>query len=63
MKAEKFKTAKEVVFLVTGEAKAEKVAEIHNKKDNYKDYPATLVNPESGKLIWFMDKASASQLI
>ena len=55
-------TAKEIVFLVTGENKAEKVDEIHNQKEGYKKYPAALVNPKSGKLIWFMDSEAASQL-
>ena len=54
--------AKEVAFLVTGEEKAVKVDEIHNKKENYKDYPASLVNPKSGNLTWFMDEAAAKKL-
>lgn len=52
--------AREVVFLVTGSGKAEKVEEIHNQKEDYKKYPASLVNPESGKLIWFMDEEAAT---
>ncbi|MDT0607195.1 6-phosphogluconolactonase [Croceitalea rosinachiae] len=51
--------AKEVAFLVTGSGKAEKVDEIHNKKGDYKKYPAALVNPESGNLVWFMDEDAA----
>lgn len=54
--------AKEVTFLVTGENKAEKVNEIHNQKEGYKKYPASLVNPDSGNLIWFMDEAAAKNL-
>lgn len=54
--------AKEVAFLVTGSNKAEKVDEIHNKKESYKKYPAALVNPESGNLVWFMDEAAALKL-
>ena len=53
-------TAKEVAFLVTGENKAEKVDEIHNQKEGYKKYPASLVDPKSGKLIWLMDSESAA---
>lgn len=52
--------AKEVVFLVTGESKAEKVEEIINKTGNYKTYPASLVNPESDKLVWFLDQSAAT---
>ncbi len=56
-------TAKAVTFLVTGSGKSEKVDEIHNKKENYTQYPASLVNPKSGNLTWFMDEAAADALI
>jgi len=52
--------AKEVTFLVTGENKAEKLNEIYNKKGEYKSYPATLVQPDSEKLTWFIDEAAAT---
>ncbi|QCX00348.1 6-phosphogluconolactonase [Aggregatimonas sangjinii] len=52
--------AKNVVFLVTGEGKAEKVGEIHNKNDKAKMYPASLVAPESNNLVWFLDEAAAT---
>ena len=52
--------AQEVVFLVTGESKAEKVREIINREGGYKNYPASLVDPKSGNLIWFLDEAAAS---
>ncbi|WP_281540451.1 6-phosphogluconolactonase [Maribacter aestuarii] len=51
--------AKGVVFLVTGESKEDKVAEIINKTGNHESYPASLVAPESGHLIWFLDKSAA----
>ena len=54
--------AKEVAFLVTGAGKTEKVDEILNKKENYKQYPAALVNPKSEKLTWFMDKEAAQKI-
>jgi len=54
--------AKEVIFLVTGDSKAEKVKEIHQQESGYKKYPAALVQPESGKLTWFMDEAAARLL-
>ena len=54
--------AKEVIFLVTGDTKAGKVKEIHGKLGNYKKYPAALVQPESGKLTWFLDEAATSLL-
>lgn len=54
--------AKEVIFLVTGDTKAQKVKEIRGKLGNYKKYPAALVQPESGKLTWFLDEAATSLL-
>jgi 6-phosphogluconolactonase len=52
----------EVAFLVTGLGKKEKVAEIMNQRGGFKNYPAALVAPESGNLIWFLDKEAASGL-
>jgi len=54
--------AQEVVFLVTGKNKAEKVQEIINEEGDYKKYPATLVAPKSGNLLWFLDDAAASKI-
>ena len=51
-----------VVFLVTGSNKADKVREIINLEGDYKNYPAALVNPESGRLIWYLDKDAATLL-
>lgn len=55
-------SAQEVAFLVTGTGKAEKVEVIIEKIDGYEVYPASLVHPDSGNLIWFMDKDAASGL-
>ncbi|TXN35368.1 6-phosphogluconolactonase [Flagellimonas hymeniacidonis] len=55
-------TAKEVTFLVTGASKAEKVKVILEKTEGFETYPASLVNPASGKLVWFMDKDAAVTL-
>lgn len=55
-------TAKEVAFLVTGAGKAEKVKAIHERTEGFEAYPASLVNPSSGKLLWFMDEAAAATL-
>ena len=54
--------AKAVVFLVTGESKAEKVKEIIGREDGYEKYPASLVRPDSGKLLWFLDEAAAAKI-
>ena len=54
--------AKLAVFLVTGGGKAEKLREIINKQGDYLRYPASLVNPKSGNLVWFLDKEAAAQI-
>lgn len=54
--------SKEIAFLVTGSSKAEKVDEIHNKKEGYEKYPASLVNPDSGNLKWFLDEEAAKHI-
>ncbi|MGW9686629.1 6-phosphogluconolactonase [Flagellimonas sp. 2504JD1-5] len=55
-------TSKEVAFLVTGSSKSEKVKAILEKTEGFEAYPASLVNPSSGKLLWFMDEAAAASL-
>ncbi len=52
-----------VVFLVTGKNKAEKIKEIiEYPEQSEKKYPAALVNPESGNLFWFIDEEAAELL-
>ncbi len=51
-----------VSFLATGRNKSEKVYQILEKKSKWKFYPATLVAPKNGKLIWLLDNLSAEQL-
>ena len=53
-------TSKEVTFLVTGQGKAEKVEVITQKKEDFHKYPASLVSPTSGELLWFLDEDAAS---
>ncbi len=52
--------ASQVAFLVTGSGKAEKVKAIIEKQENFKKYPASLVSPDSGNLIWFLDGDAAT---
>lgn len=55
--------ARNVAFLVTGENKADKVAEIISHPDwAEKKYPAALVQPDSGNLLWFLDEKAARKL-
>lgn len=53
--------AKNIVFMVTGSGKAKMVANI--VQDNEENgFPASLVKPENGKLIWLLD-ADAAKLL
>src|SRR5690606_23086446 len=52
--------ASTVVFLVTGGSKAEKVKSVVEGERPI--FPASLVRPESGKLVWFLDREAASLL-
>jgi 6-phosphogluconolactonase len=54
--------AKEVCFLVTGESKAERVAQIIEKKPGWEKLPASLILPDHGKLIWMLDGPAAQML-
>lgn len=54
--------AARVLFLVTGEEKAEIAKKVITRTENYLDYPASLVAPNRGELEWYMDKAAASML-
>ncbi len=54
--------AKEVCFLVTGKGKAEKVQELLEPRGSNIIYPASLVDPTSGDLLWYLDKDAASGL-
>lgn len=51
--------AREVVFLVTGQSKADKVAAIHNEAADAKQYPAGHIRPKHGQLHWFIDQKAA----
>ncbi len=54
--------AKKVIFLVTGESKAEKIAQITHRKPGWEKLPASLVQPVNGDLIWLLDIAAAKKL-
>ncbi|WP_349351438.1 MULTISPECIES: 6-phosphogluconolactonase [unclassified Flagellimonas] len=55
-------TAKEVAFLVTGASKSEKVKTVVEKTEGSEAYPASLVHPASGNLVWFLDEEAAAEL-
>ena len=51
-----------ILFLVTGNAKAEILEKVLAGAYQPGKYPAQLIKPSDGKLLWFIDKESASVL-
>jgi len=52
-----------ILFLVTGAGKARVVKAILNPKtEAERRLPASLVRPEKGRVIWFLDRAAAAEL-
>jgi 6-phosphogluconolactonase len=51
-----------VAFLVSGTDKASALHEVLEGNAQGEQYPAKLVQPSDGKLIWFLDRAAASGL-
>lgn len=54
--------AREVIFLVTGENKAPVIAQIWGDAPSSETFPAQLVSPQQGRLIWMLDEAAAAGL-
>jgi 6-phosphogluconolactonase len=54
--------ARWVAFLVSGADKAAVLHEVLEGNAAPEKYPSKLVQPSDGKLIWFVDRAAASQL-
>jgi 6-phosphogluconolactonase len=55
-------SARCVAFLVSGTDKAAVLHEVLEGDAPAEKYPAKLVQPSDGNLIWFLDRAAASQL-
>ena len=52
-----------ILFLVTGVNKANVVRRIlENRADASDSYPAARVRPEAGRLVWYLDRAAASEM-
>lgn len=54
--------AQKVIFLVTGEKKASIVKKILDNSSISTQFPASLVNPLYGELVWMLDKSAAKLL-
>ena len=57
-----FNSARMIVFMTTGEKKADTLAEVLSDRYNPVLYPAQRIQPEDGRLIWLVDEAAASRL-
>lgn len=55
-------SSKQIMFLVSGENKANVVNNILNGKRNPEEFPAQFIQPSNGELFWFLDKAAADKL-
>ncbi|MEP6946103.1 MAG: 6-phosphogluconolactonase [Acidobacteriota bacterium] len=54
--------AREILFLVAGENKAEAVYDVLEGKPSRQERPAAYVRPANGNLTWLLDEAAASRL-
>jgi len=57
-----FNSARMIVFMATGEKKANTLAEVLSDRYNPERYPAQRIDPSDGRLIWLVDEAAASKL-
>ena len=55
--------SRQVVFLVAGASKADMVRRIHSLQSPSKAYPASLVQPGSGSLLWMLDEEAAQGIL
>ena len=51
-----------VIFLISGEDKAERLRTVLEGKKQTDLYPSQLIEPTHGKLLWLVDQAAAGQL-
>ena len=51
--------ARQISFLVTGQSKSHIVLNILEKKNSYKSYPASHIQPAKGDISWYLDKEAA----
>jgi 6-phosphogluconolactonase len=51
-----------IAFLVYGGGKAEAIHHILEDARNIEEYPAQLIHPEKGEIVWFLDEPAAANL-
>jgi 6-phosphogluconolactonase len=57
-----FNSARRILFLVTGKEKATALSAVLRGPKDVQKWPAQSIQPVSGSLTWFADRAAASQL-
>jgi 6-phosphogluconolactonase len=55
-------SARNVVFLVTGAGKAERLREVLAGERDTARLPSQLIEPREGELFWYLDRSAAAQL-
>ncbi len=55
-------SARTILFMVTGESKAETLSRVLGKEHNPQQLPAQRIDPKDGEVIWLTDEAAASRL-
>jgi 6-phosphogluconolactonase len=61
--AEALNAAAYIIFLISGENKAPALREVLQGEYNPAEYPAQLIAPTDGKLLWLVDAEAASLLV
>lgn len=57
-----FNSARMIIFMATGEKKAQTLSEVLSGRYNPELYPAQRIEPKEGRLIWLVDEDAASRL-
>jgi 6-phosphogluconolactonase len=63
MTAQIINNAANIVFLVTGEEKAEILKKVFSESNDNGKIPARLIHPVDGKLRWMVDEAAAALVV
>jgi len=58
-----FNSARQILFLVTGEEKAGALASVLEGKNDPTRWPAQRIRPQNGRVSWLVDRAAAAQLV
>jgi len=54
--------AKNISFLITGSEKSTVISDILNKKNDFRKYPASYINPKNGNLDWYLDSEASKSI-